>query len=55
MSKGYIYLFLTAGSFIGSYVPVLFGVSFFSPWSILGGAIGGILGIWVAIKYNGGF
>ncbi|MBI2588882.1 hypothetical protein HYW35_01580 [Candidatus Saccharibacteria bacterium] len=55
MSKGYIYLFLTIGGFVGSYVPVLFGAGLFSPWSILGGVIGGILGIWAAIKYNGVF
>ena len=40
---------------IGSYVPVLFGgdIDSMIGWSILGGLIGGIFGIWAAVKvYN---
>lgn len=50
MSKGYIYLCAGVGSLAGSYLPVLFGSSFFGGWSILGSLIGGIAGIWVATK-----
>ncbi len=50
MSKGLIYLGAAIGSMAGSYLPVLFGSSFFGGWSILGGLVGGIAGIWVAIK-----
>jgi hypothetical protein len=39
-----------AGSFAGSYVPLLWGASAFSVTSILLGAIGGFLGIWLAYK-----
>jgi hypothetical protein len=53
MSKGYIYLCLGIGSTIGSYLPVLFGSSFISGWSILGGIVGGIAGIWLGVKLNG--
>ena len=38
------------GSYIGSYIASLFGAGFFSPWNILAGAIGAILGIIVAYK-----
>jgi len=45
-----IYLFLGIGSTVGSYVPVLFGASFLSLWSILLGAVGGGVGIWVGYR-----
>lgn len=38
------------GSTIGGYIPMFFGASAFSPSSILGGAIGGIFGIWLSYK-----
>ncbi len=50
MSKGYFYLCAGIGSLAGSYLPVLFGSSFFGGWSILGGLIGGLAGIWAATK-----
>lgn len=39
---------------IGSYVPMLFGdIDTMIGWSIVGGLVGGIFGIWVAVKvYN---
>ncbi|MDB5161364.1 MAG: hypothetical protein JWO96_744 [Candidatus Saccharibacteria bacterium] len=55
MSKGLIYLFITVGGIIGSYIPVLFGASGLSFWSILGGTVGGIAGIFAAIKFNNNF
>jgi len=34
---------------IGSYIPVLLGDSIFGGWSILGGLIGGLLGIYCGV------
>jgi hypothetical protein len=42
----------TFGSFVGGYGVVLFGVDPFSFWSIITGAIGGIIGIWVGWKLS---
>jgi hypothetical protein len=50
--KSLIYLFAIVGSTAGSYLPVLFGVSMLSPISILGGLVGGIAGIWLALKLD---
>lgn len=52
MNKGFISLLAGIGGVIGSYVPVLFGASGLSGWSILGGLIGGIAGIWLAVKIS---
>ncbi|HEX7586196.1 MAG TPA: hypothetical protein VF390_01015 [Patescibacteria group bacterium] len=38
------------GSFVGSYVPLLWGGSALSMSSILLGGVGGFLGIWIAYK-----
>lgn len=36
---------------IGNFIPMLFGDNdFFSGWSILGGLVGGLFGIWVGYK-----
>lgn len=48
--KGLILLFVTVFSTIGAYTPVLLGDhDILSGWSILGGFIGGIFGIWLAV------
>lgn len=49
--KGLILLFVTIFSTIGAYVPVLLGDDggLLSGWSILGGFVGGIFGIWLAV------
>ena len=55
MSKGTIYLAATVGGLIGGYLPViLFGAGSLSVWSILGSLVGGVGGIWGAVKLNGG-
>lgn len=42
---------MTAGTIVGSLVPVWFGDSnWFDGWSILGSLVGGILGIWLGVK-----
>ena len=49
--KSLILLFATVFSIAGAYVPALFGDNdFLSPWSMLGGLVGGIFGIWVGVK-----
>lgn len=52
MSKKTVYLFATIGGFIGSYLPVLIfhDNNMFSAWSIFGGLVGGLGGVWVAYK-----
>ena len=50
MNKKVIILVSGAGGVLGGYIPVLFGVSGLSGWSIAGAFLGGILGIWVGTK-----
>lgn len=52
MNKGLVYLLLSIGGIIGSYVPVLLGQDAFSLASIIGGLVGGIAGIWLAVKVS---
>lgn len=43
----------TVGGIVGGYVPVLFGdTELLDGWSILGGFIGGIAGIWLGVKMS---
>lgn len=51
MNKRLIVVAATIGMVIGGTVPVVIGVDDgFGLWSILGGFIGGITGIWIGIK-----
>jgi len=45
---------LAIGSMIGSYAPMLFGVSTFSYTSVVTGAIGGIIGTYIGFKLGEG-
>ena len=50
MDKKAILFFATISSIVGAYIPMLFGdTDLLSGWSILGGFIGGIFGIWVGV------
>jgi hypothetical protein len=50
MSKRIILLFATVFSIVGGYVPVLFGDNeLLDGWSVLGGLVGGIVGIWLGV------
>lgn len=49
-SKRIIWLGMTIGTFIGGYLPVMWGGSTFSITSILLGAVGGVLGIIAGYK-----
>lgn len=48
--KGLIYGSVFIFSTVGAYIPALWHASLFSVTSIIGGIIGTIFGIWVAIK-----
>jgi drug/metabolite transporter superfamily protein YnfA len=50
MNKKVIMFFATIFSIAGAYVPALFGdTDMFSGWSLLGGLLGGLFGIWLAV------
>lgn len=53
MDKKLIWVGMIIGSALGGYTPALFGVSIFSFIFVLGTLVGGILGIWVAVKISG--
>ena len=52
MSMNKSVLLMTSGFFgaVGGYLPVLFGSTGLSGWSLIGGFVGGIFGIWVGVK-----
>lgn len=53
MSKGLMWICITVGGIVGSYIPViLFHSSAFSIASIVWGGIGSLAGIWLAVKLN---
>ena len=53
MNKTVLYGSITLFGFIGSYAPTLWGDNnMLSPFSIIGGLIGGLFGIWAALKLN---
>jgi len=50
MNKHIIMFFAISFELVGNYVPTLFGNNdWFSIWSILGGVVGGIFGIWLGV------
>jgi len=51
MNKSAVMLFMTVGSTIGGYLPLYWGYSSFSLASIVSGVIGGLFGIWLAVKW----
>ena len=51
MNKMTISICMTAGTIIGGFIPTWFGdTNLFDAWSIIGGLIGGIAGIWLGVK-----
>lgn len=49
--KKWLLFMATIGSVLGSYLPTLFGdTSFLDGWSLLGGFVGGMFGIWAGVK-----
>jgi hypothetical protein len=51
-SKKLIWLGMFLGSFIGSYLPELWGAGMFSASSLVLGAVGGIIGIWLGFRIS---
>ena len=51
MNKWLLLLMATVGGIIGGSVPLLFGdTEPLDGWSVLGGVIGGLVGIWLGVK-----
>ncbi len=50
--KFVIYFCLFVGSTIGGYIPSLWHLGFFSFWSVILSAVGGIVGLWIGYKIN---
>jgi predicted MFS family arabinose efflux permease len=50
--KAHIMLGMFVGTFLGGYVPSLWGDSGLSMTSVLASAIGGVLGIWLTFKWT---
>jgi hypothetical protein len=52
MDKKLVMLGMVIGSTIGGFVPTLFGVDSFSFITLFGTLIGGVLGIWAAMRLS---
>lgn len=50
MDKRVVMLGMVFGTTLGGYLPTLFNVDAFSFVSLLGSAVGGVIGIWFAYK-----
>jgi hypothetical protein len=50
-SKTLVYISAFIGSIVGGYIPTLWGAGFLSISSLVFSAIGGVAGIFFAIKY----
>jgi hypothetical protein len=51
-SKMLIYIFLSVGSFVGGWIPTLWGASALGIASVIGAFVGGALGIWAGFKLS---
>ena len=51
MEKAIYYIAIIVGTSLGSYIPTLFGVGWFSLWSVLGSVVGGLLFLYIAYKF----
>ncbi|MBI4127868.1 MAG: hypothetical protein HY459_02225 [Parcubacteria group bacterium] len=49
-SKAIIWIGVIVGSYLGGFLPTLWGTTAFSFATLIGNAIGGLLGLWVAYK-----
>jgi hypothetical protein len=52
ISKGLVWLGVFIGSTIGGCIPMVWGAGIFSLSSVLLSAVGGLFGIWVAVKVS---
>ncbi len=53
-SKKIIWIGMFVGSTVGSSIPSLWGVGYFSLTGVFLGAVGGFLGIYIGFKLGGG-
>jgi hypothetical protein len=51
LSRLIYFIAITLGSVLGSWLPTLFGASFLSMWSLIGGGIGAFLFLYLAYKF----
>jgi hypothetical protein len=51
-NKKIIWIGMLVGSFIGGYIPALWGANMLSMSSVFLTAIGGMLGIWLGYKFT---
>ena len=54
MDKKSVMLGMIIGSIVGGYIPALWGAGIFSLSSIIGNVIGGLLGIYLMVKFING-
>jgi hypothetical protein len=52
MNKGLMWICITIGGIVGSYIPVLWHAGYFSMTSIIFGGLGSLAGVWAAYKLN---
>jgi hypothetical protein len=52
-SKLLIWIGVLVGSTLGGAIPSVLGADIFSLWGVIGSAVGGLVGIWVAVKLSG--
>jgi len=50
MPKSLVWIGVSVGSLLGSWLPSLFGAGMLSLWGVFGGFVGAIVGIWVVFK-----
>lgn len=51
MGKKFIYFTMTIGMTVGGALPMFFGDnSLLDGWTLLGGLVGGLFGVWVGVK-----
>jgi hypothetical protein len=52
MGRGLIGICVLVGSFVGAYVPVLWGASSFGVTSLVFSAAGGVAGVWFGVRLS---
>jgi hypothetical protein len=52
MGRGLIGICVLVGSFVGAYVPVLWGASSFGVTSLVFSAAGGVVGVWAGVRLS---
>jgi hypothetical protein len=50
MERRVIWLCVGFGSILGGFVPEMWGGSAFGGWSLLFGVLGGVAGLWLAVR-----